>query len=165
MQPGTSSAAQRAAPPASAAPPADSAPPIDAARLRMAIARLARMLRRHHLAGLTPTQLSALATVEKTGPVQLSVLAAAEGIAPSTLTRLVTSLEESGYVRRSAVPGDARASMLSITPDGRAVIERIREESTLMLAGLLTQLTAGQQAAIAAALPALEQLAGPDNGG
>src|SRR5215471_9250869 len=77
---------------------------IDAARLRVAIARLSRRLRRHVLAGLTPTQLSALATVERSGPLRLGDLAAAEGIAPSTLTRLVTALEERGYVDRTPVP-------------------------------------------------------------
>ena len=158
MQPATSGADIRGAGHEGAAPE------IDAARLRMALARLNRALRRQDLAGLTPTQLSALATVNQSGPVRLTELAAAEGIAPSTLTRLATALEESGYVRRSAVPGDARASMLAITPDGRAVIERVRQESTLMLAGMLAQLTAGQRAAIATALPALEQLAGPDCG-
>lgn len=140
------------------------APQIDAARLRMALSRLSRTVRRRNLAGLTPTQLSALATVDQNGPLRLGDLAAAEGIAPSTLTRLVTALEESGYVERSAVPGDARASMLSITPGGREVIDRVREESTIMLAGMLAQLTPGQRTAIAAALPALEQLAGADSG-
>ena len=134
------------------------APQIDAGRLRMALSRLSRTVRRRNLAGLTPTQLSALATVDASGPLRLGDLAAAEGIAPSTLSRLVTALEESGYVQRSAVPGDARASMLSITPGGGAVIERVREESTMVLAGMLDQLTTGQRAAIAAALPALEQL-------
>jgi DNA-binding MarR family transcriptional regulator len=135
---------------------------IDATRLRVAIARLSRRLRRHELAGLTPTQLSALATVEKAGPLRLGDLAAAEGIAPSTLTRLVTVLEESGYVRRCAVPGDARASTLAITPDGQLVLARIREETTKVLRGMLADLTPDQRAAIATALPALEQLAGPD---
>jgi DNA-binding MarR family transcriptional regulator len=158
MQPGTSSSGT------GAARADDAAPQLDAARLRMMLARLTRTIRRQNLAGLTPTQLSALGTVNASGPVRLGDLAAAEGIAPSTLTRLVTALEESGYVKRSAVPGDARGSTLSITPDGRAVIEQVREESTMMLAGMLAQLTPGQQAAIAAALPALEQLAGLDNG-
>ena len=63
-------------------------------RLRVALARLSRRLRRHELAGLTPTQLAALATIEKAGPMRLGDLAAAEGIAPSTLTRLVTALED-----------------------------------------------------------------------
>jgi DNA-binding MarR family transcriptional regulator len=135
---------------------------IDAARLRVAIARLSRRLRRHELAGLTPTQLSALATVERAGPLRLGDLAAAEGIAPSTLTRLVTALEERGYVDRCPVPGDARASTLSIAPAGHAVLERIRQESTTALADSLRTLTSEQRAALAAALPALEQLADVD---
>ena len=94
------------------------APAVDVTRLRVALARLARRLRKHELAGLTPTQLAALATVERSGPMRLGDLAAAEGIAPSTLTRLVTALEESDYVRRHADPSDARASTLAITPRG-----------------------------------------------
>jgi DNA-binding MarR family transcriptional regulator len=137
-------------------------PAIDVARLRVAIARLSRRLRRHELAGLTPTQLSALATVERAGPLRLGDLAAAEGIAPSTLTRLVTALEERGYVERCPVPGDARASTLTIAPAGHAALERIREQSTIVLADRLRTLTAGQRAALAAALPALEQLADAD---
>jgi DNA-binding MarR family transcriptional regulator len=145
-------------------PPPPAAPDtvIDAARLRVAIARLSRRLRRHVLAGLTPTQLSALATVERSGPLRLGDLAAAEGIAPSTLTRLVTALEERGYVDRTPVPGDARASTLAITAAGHSVLERIRQESTSVLAESLRTLTSEQLATLAAALPALEQLADVD---
>jgi DNA-binding MarR family transcriptional regulator len=134
-------------------------PHIDAARLRQAIARLSRRLRRHQLSGLTQTQLAALYTVEQSGPLRLSDLAAAEGIAPSTLTRLVAVLEERGYVRRCAVAGDARASELEVTPSGRDVLENIREQSTSALAGSLALLSGDQLAALAAALPAIEHLA------
>ena len=137
----------------------DVPPEIDAARLRQAIARLSRRLRRHQLAGLTPTQLAALYTVEQSGPLRLSDLAAAEGIAPSTLTRLVAVLEERGYVQRCAVAGDARASMLTITPGGHEVLDRIRQEATTALAGGLALLSPENLAALAAALPAIEQLA------
>ena len=142
--------------------PRPAGPVIDAPRLRVTIARLSRWLRRHELAGLTPTQLSALATVDRIGPLRLGDLAAAEGIAPSTLTRLVTALEERGYVERCPVPGDARASTLAIAPAGHAALELIREQSTILLADRLATLTAGQRAALAAALPALEQLADTD---
>jgi len=138
---------------------------IDVTRLRVALARLSRRLRKHELAGLTPTQLAALATVERSGPMRLGDLAAAEGIAPSTLTRLVTALEEAGYVRRYADPTDARASTLAITPRGHDALERIRTESTLMLTESLQLLTPAQRSALAEALPVLEQLAeaqGPD---
>jgi DNA-binding MarR family transcriptional regulator len=135
------------------------APAVDVTRLRVAIARLSRRLRKHELAGLTPTQLAALATVERSGPLRLGDLAAAERIAPSTLTRLVSVLEEHGYVRRCAVPGDARAWTLVVTAQGHEVLDRIRQENTLLLAGSLRKMPAEQVAALAAALPALEQLA------
>ena len=143
-------------------PPPARAPSIDATRLRVAIARLSRRLRHHELAGLTPTQLSALATVEQSGPMRLGDVAAAEGIAPSTLTRIVTALEDRAYVERSAVPDDARASTLAITARGHEVLERIRQESTAMLAQSLAMLQPEQIEALAVALPALEQLAGVD---
>jgi DNA-binding MarR family transcriptional regulator len=132
---------------------------IDVARLRVALARLSRRMRRHELAGLTPTQLAALATIGKTGPMRLGDLAAAEGIAPSTLTRLVTALEDSGYVQRTADPSDARASTLAITAHGQEALERIRTETTLMLTASLELLTPEQRSTLAAALPVLEQLA------
>jgi DNA-binding MarR family transcriptional regulator len=132
---------------------------IDVTRLRVAIARLSRRLRRHELAGLTPTQLAALSTVERSGPLRLGDLAAAEGIAPSTLTRLVAVLEELGYVQRCADPKDARASTLAITPKGHETLERLRAEGTALLTESLMLLTPEQRVALAAALPALEQLA------
>jgi DNA-binding MarR family transcriptional regulator len=135
------------------------APVVDVTRLRVAIARLSRRLRKHELAGLTPTQLAALATVEQTGPLRLGDLAAAERIAPSTLTRLVSALEEYGYVQRHAVPGDARAWTLAVTARGHEVLDRIRQENTILLADSLLTLSPDQLAALAAALPALEQLA------
>ncbi len=134
-------------------------PAIDVTRLRVALARLSRRLRRHELAGLTPTQLAALATVERSGPMRLGDLAAAEGIAPSTLTRLVTALEDGGYLRRFADPSDARASTMAITPRGHELLERIRTESTLMLTASLRMLTPAPRPALAEALPVLEQLA------
>jgi DNA-binding MarR family transcriptional regulator len=135
---------------------------IDVTRLRVALARLARRLRGHQLAGLTPTQLAALATVERIGPLRLGDLAAAEGIAPSTLTRLVAALEELGYVRRDADPKDARASTLVITTKGHDTLERLRAENSALLAQRLMLLSADQRAALALALPALEALADPD---
>jgi DNA-binding MarR family transcriptional regulator len=147
--------------PAPGAVSPDEGPAVDVTRLRVALARLARRLRKHELAGLTPTQLAALATVERSGPMRLGDLAAAEGIAPSTLTRLVTALEDSGLVRRFADPSDARASTLAITPRGHDTLERLRTETTMVLTQSLRLLTPAQRATLAEALPVLEQLAEP----
>jgi DNA-binding MarR family transcriptional regulator len=146
---------------AGAASPAtapDSTPDIDVARLRTAIMRLSRRLRKHDLADLTPTQLSALATVSRQGPLRLGDLAAAERIAPSTLTRLVSALEERGYLERRTVPGDARACLVSVTGPGALVLSRIKRETTTVLTESLLTLPPEQLAALAAALPALEHL-------
>jgi DNA-binding MarR family transcriptional regulator len=155
----TDSVVSAAASPKLALAPDSGAAGIDVTRLRVALARLSRRLRRHELAGLTPTQLAALATVGTSGPMRLGDLAAAEGIAPSTLTRLVTALEDSGYVRRFPDPSDARASTLAITPHGQEALERIRTESTLLLTESLELLTPAQRSVLAEALPVLEQLA------
>jgi DNA-binding MarR family transcriptional regulator len=133
---------------------------IDAARLRVAVLRLSRRLRKHYLAGLTPSQLSTLSSVGKHEPVRLGDLAAAERIAPSTLTRLVNALEGLGYLQREPAPDDARASLVSLTDRGKEALERIREEATSMLTDILLTLPDDQRAALAAALPALEELAG-----
>jgi DNA-binding MarR family transcriptional regulator len=124
------------------------------------VLRLSRRLRKHDLAGLTPSQLSTLAYVGVNGPLRLGDLAAAERIAPSTLTRLVNVLEERGYLRRQAAPDDARAYLVTVTTAGREALERIRAEGTSMLAEDLRTLPPGQLAALEAALPALERLAG-----
>jgi DNA-binding MarR family transcriptional regulator len=165
------SAAPATAPPARppAARPAPAAEPalpelIDFARLRTALLRLSRRLRRHEVADLTPTQLSALSTVSRDGPLRLGDLAAAERIAPSTLTRLVSALEDRGLVERSPVAGDARAWLVSVTELGTVVLDRVRQETTSMLAENLLTLPADQLAALAAALPALEHLADAGHG-
>src|SRR5215472_15643758 len=157
-----SSAAVAAASPGAAMPAQSglSQPSIDAARLRVAVLRLSRRLRKHDLAGLTPSQLSTLSTVGKCGPVRLGDLAAAERIAPSTLTRLVNVLEDRGYLLRQPAPEDARAYLVTVTDSGTEVLERIRDEATSMLTDILMTLTPEQMAALEAALPALEQLAG-----
>jgi DNA-binding MarR family transcriptional regulator len=141
-------------------PTAAGRPAIDAARLRVAVLRLSRRLRKHDLAGLTPSQLSTLSSVGKSGPVRLGDLAAAERIAPSTLTRLVNVLEERGYLLRQPAPDDARAYLVTVTESGNEVLERIREEATSLLTDILMTLPPDQLAALEAALPALEQLAG-----
>jgi DNA-binding MarR family transcriptional regulator len=137
-------------------------PAIDAARLRVAVLRLSRRLRKHDLAGLTPSQLSTLSSVGKSGPVRLGDLAAAERIAPSTLTRVVNVLEDRSYLRRQPAPDDARAFLVTVTDQGLEVLERIRAEGTRTLKDILRTLPPDQLTALEAALPALEWLAGSD---
>jgi len=134
------------------------------ARLRLAVGRIARKLRQHGSGGLTLTQLSALITVEQSSSIRLGDLATMEGVAPSTLSRIVASLEDAGLVTRTPDPSDRRSSWMSLTDDGRRVIDVIRNERTLELARRVAALDADARATLYDALPALEQLAGEIEG-
>lgn len=129
-----------------------------AAQLRLAVVRLARALRRHGVGGLTPSQLSALASVSRLEPVRLGDLALREGVSPPTLTRIVAALEDKALVERRSDPADGRCAVIALSPSGSATLARIRSESTAMLATRLRALNHDERARLASALPLLEGL-------
>src|SRR3954447_13531511 len=79
-----------------------------AARLRLSSTRLARELRRQADAGLSPSQLSALVSIERHGPMTLGALADHERVAPPSITKVVTKLEGLGLVSRHVDDDDRR---------------------------------------------------------
>ena len=130
-----------------------------AARLRVAVARLARQLRQRTMGGLTPSQLSCLTSVEKMEPVRLAELAAREAVAPPTLTRIVAALVEIGMVERQPDPDDARAARITTTAAGRDALMRVREERTAFLVDRLHALPADDRRRLASLVDLLEHLA------
>ncbi len=129
-----------------------------AARLRMALVRLARTLRRHGDPGLSPSQISALATVEEFGPMRISTLATYESMGAPAATRVVASLEELQLFERRDDPDDKRASVVDLSDVGRATLAKLWNERTIGLSSRLDRLSAKERATIDAALPALEKL-------
>src|SRR4051794_7682461 len=95
-----------------------------AADLRLVIGRLARSLRQIDDGGLTPSQLSALSSIDALGSVRLGDLAAAERVTSPTLTKIVANLEAAGLVQRSAGPDDRRGGRGPATPHPRPRPER-----------------------------------------
>jgi len=126
--------------------------------LRLTIARLARRIRQHQGSTLTPSQYSALATIERHGPIRLSDLAVAERIAPPTITKIVAGLEEAGQVRRDVDPDDRRAALVQLTTKGHATLARLRTERTAYLRRRIEQLEPGDRRRLEAALPLLAAL-------
>lgn len=128
------------------------------ARLRLAVGRLARQLRRRSATGVTLSQLSALASVELLEPVRLSDLAAREGVAPPTMTRIAARMVEAGLCDRRDSPDDARSSLLTTTEAGRAVLQDVRAERTQHLTTRLEALPEEHRSHLAAAVALLEAL-------
>jgi DNA-binding MarR family transcriptional regulator len=105
-----------------------------AAHLRLAVTRLARKLRRETEGGLSPTMLSALASVERHSPLTIGELCAHEQVSGPTMTRIVANLAEAGFLSRDVDLGDRRVAWVSITPDGLKVLSRARRRKEAYLA-------------------------------
>ena len=132
----------------------------DVNRLRVALARIARLVDRQVAGdGMTRTQLSVLGTVARLKSVGVGDLAEIEGLNPTMLSRLIGKLEDAQLVTRSPGTIDRRAVQVQITAAGSALHRRLRRERTALFHERLAQLPADQAAAVMAAISALEALA------
>jgi DNA-binding MarR family transcriptional regulator len=123
---------------------ADSTLTDSAARLRMAIVRTSRRLRQEAAEGgseLTPTAVSALATVERHGPLTPSELAGIERIKRPTATRILRVLVEAGLVDRAPDPADGRSALLTVNWAGRERLRRLRGRKNAYLARRMRDLS------------------------
>ncbi len=128
----------------------------------MAVTRLHRRLRQHAAAGLTPSQASALAGVERLGSPTLGALAARESVQPPSMTKVVAALEGLGYVTRITDPEDRRVTRLTITAAGTETLRRARSVKTAFLADQLHRLGPADRTALADLTDLLERLADMD---
>ena len=133
-------------------------------RLRLAVMRLARRVRQHVDSSVTPSQLSALSTLDRSGPVPLRELAALERIGAPAATRIVACLEERGLVQRAADPTDGRVVLVGLSPRGRRLLQDARSRASGYLAERLAELPAADRRTLARALPVLERLLDVDGG-
>ena len=131
----------------------------DADRLRLAIARLQRRMRLQANAGITPSQLAVLGTLNRLGPLTLGELAAAESVAPPSMTRTAVALEEKELVERMVVSDDRRSVRLRLTPRARRLMQTIRAQRTAWIAERVAELEASDVRALERGIAALERLA------
>ncbi|MHB8330035.1 MAG: MarR family winged helix-turn-helix transcriptional regulator [Acidimicrobiales bacterium] len=129
-----------------------------AARLRLAITRLYRPLRQQVAGGLTPSQVSALATAERLGEPTLGELAASEQVQPPSMTRMVIGLEASGLVSRLVDPTDGRVVRVQVTTEGRRTLQRSRSLRNALLARRLRRLTLAERDQLEQLVRLLERL-------
>ena len=129
-----------------------------AARLRLAINRMARRLRQEANTDLGPASISALATIERSGPLTPSELARLEGIQRPTATRILTRLTDEALVSRTADPTDGRSSIVAVTAQGRTALNRLRKRKTAYLSKRMRGLPDDDVATLARAAEILEQV-------
>ena len=117
-----------------------------ASDLSLAVLRLARQLRfRRPDSPVSLSQLSALATLGKEGPMTPGALAFRERVRPPSMTRVIASLCELGFVDRGPHPDDGRQVLVSVSERGAELLEVERRASREWLQQRLAELDPDQR--------------------
>ncbi|MFE6857117.1 MarR family winged helix-turn-helix transcriptional regulator [Nocardia sp. NPDC057668] len=128
----------------------------EAADLYHTIGRLLRLLRHSgDLGALSPGAASALASLARSGPMRLSDLAGVERVSAPTMSRVVTSLEKSGYLTRDADPEDGRAQLLSATPAAHDLVTGLTSARIQRFAAAMDRLEPEQRRTLLSSLGTL----------
>ncbi|MET7690293.1 MarR family transcriptional regulator [Streptomyces sp. NPDC005483] len=109
---------------------------------------------------LTLPQLRALVVLDACGPVKLAAMAATLGVNPSTALRMVERLEAAGHMDRKTNPDNRREVVLTLTPTGRELVERVLAHRRAEIRALVRRLPHEARTALVPALKALTEAAG-----
>ena len=146
-------------PPATPATPAANVDQM-AAALRVSIGLLVRQLRQVPVeGGLTLSEISALARLDRSGPTTPGELAKQEQISPQSMGATLAALEGRGLIERRSDPGDGRRAVMSITDAGLELLHSRRNAKVQQLArSLAAEFTPAELECLAEAAPLLERL-------
>jgi DNA-binding MarR family transcriptional regulator len=133
--------------------------------MRISVSRLARRLKVEQRLGvggsdpvLSDIQLAALSALERHQAMTPGELAEYEKVQPPSMTRVIAVLEERSLVQRTAHPTDRRQVILTVTAEGRALVNRVRRRKEAWLAQRLDELSDAEVEVLRAAAPILEKL-------
>ena len=114
--------------------------------------RFGRVIARHRV---TPGQFGILVLINANSGLTQSALAKAVGVERSTMVATIDGLEEKKLVKRQPSPVDRRSYALTLTPDGKTLLTKLKrmvrehekrvladfdEDEKTLLAGLLHRL-------------------------
>lgn len=123
--------------------------------------RLSRRMRqeRSGQAGLTATQLAAMATLRRHGPLTAGELAGHEKVSPPSMTRILTHLSDLGMVERRTSPTDGRQVLVELSATGRNLLAADQQRRNEWLAARLRELTEAEREQLRAVVGLLDRLA------
>jgi len=109
---------------------------------------------------LSMSQMKVLMLLAVGGERRMSDLAPQLGISLSTLSSLVERLVEADLAQRGEDPRDRRSVLVSLTSEGRALLDRFQELGGEQLRELLSQLSEPELATVNQAIEVLVAAAG-----
>lgn len=107
--------------------------------------------------GLSMPQISTMMRLNYQGPCGVSDVGSHLGVTNAAASQMVEKLVQQGLLERAEDPNDRRARQLTLTPRGRALIEKGLEARRRWLEELGQWLTSEQQKAVIVALPYLTE--------
>jgi DNA-binding MarR family transcriptional regulator len=125
--------------------------------LRIACMRVSRRVRFESTSDVAPHQFSVLVRLLD-HPSTLRDLAAFERVSPPSMSRTITGLVEQGLVAKADDPDDGRAVALSLTVEGRRVVDTARAQRDAWMAARLEDLTAAERKVLTRATRILEEV-------
>ncbi|GAA3305231.1 MULTISPECIES: MarR family winged helix-turn-helix transcriptional regulator [Glutamicibacter] len=126
----------------------------------LASGTMSRLLGRAAGQGRSVTAWRVLSTLDRLGPQRVGDLAVEQRVAQPTMTGLVIRMENDGLVQRQPDPKDGRASLVSLTSEGKEAIEAYRQRAIASLAGGIDSFSAEERQVMAQAVPLLQRLNG-----
>jgi DNA-binding MarR family transcriptional regulator len=110
--------------------------------------------------GFTPERFRTLATIQMHGPISVTGLAEREELRPATVSRMVSSLESDGLIKRREAKDDKRSVLISTTPKGRQMYVRANQRYLQYLSEAITSLEPEQIELMGDLASLLEKLSG-----
>jgi DNA-binding MarR family transcriptional regulator len=129
-----------------------------ASDLLAVVARINRLANQRVRLSLPFAQARLLSTIEAEGRARISDLAAIDHCSQPTMTTQVRRLEDAGLVSRTVDPDDARAVLISITPQGVATLAQVRTDRGNAIDPFLEQLDSSDRDTLAAAVEIMRGL-------
>ncbi|HEY0717899.1 MAG TPA: MarR family winged helix-turn-helix transcriptional regulator [Streptosporangiaceae bacterium] len=108
----------------------------------------------------TIAQYRMLVVLASRGPQRMVDLAVALDVAPSTAGRMIDRLVRKQLARRHRARSDRRSVVVSVTADGRRVVDEATARRRVLIEDILVKLGPDEQRAIAAAFGAFAAAAG-----
>ena len=133
-----------------------------ASALRGAVSDLHKRLRKqvYSAGGLSITEVTTLSYLDKSGPLFPSDLAEINKVKKQSMSQVLKQLEERKLIRRVVLKEDKRKMAISLTGEGKRMIEKTRYERDEWLAGAMkATITEKDMRVLEAAIPLLLRIA------
>ncbi len=111
-----------------------------------------------HAHGVTEQQWRVLRALAESGPADAGTLAKRVYLLMPSLSRILRDLAAAGLLKRTRKAADGRVAVISLTPKGRNLFQRMSEESEQIYAALETAIGAAKFELLAGELEQLIEL-------